>query len=200
MNEKTEANRYELPKGIDWRIPSFMRGRLTREEVESGFVSHACDMAIKDFTFQLEVDPRNAWACLGRAEAWGRLGVVDKTIVDKTIREDLDEALRIFDRAIEVNPKDETSFVARAFTLAKLGNYAAAISDLEQSLSLIPQVPEESPTQREDQESFHVAPIAGRAPDPNWLTRIRGETISRRITALRSGSSDWFSEWSWPPR
>jgi hypothetical protein len=185
VNQKAES-RHELSEGIDWWIPSFMRGRLMREEVESGFVSHSCDTAIKDFAIVLEVDPTNAWAFLGRAEAWNGLGV------EKNMREDLSRALAIFDRAIEANPRDRSSLVARAFTLAKLGRRAKAISDLEESLLL-------TPKDAAGSGAFSESPIHP-IQEPDWLTERRREVTERRISVLRDDSADWLLEWSWPPR
>jgi tetratricopeptide (TPR) repeat protein len=85
------------------------------------------EIAFKDFTRAIEIDPTRADGYAGRANTLNKLGRYQ-------------EALKDYDQAIEIDPKLANAYVNRGSAYSHLGQYEKAIADYEKGLALDPKI------------------------------------------------------------
>lgn len=114
------------------------------------------ERALKEYQAALEQAPEHIHALRGQARTLMQLGR-------------LDEALGVFDRAIDAAPRFGATYANRGILHDRMGRYTKAIADYEKALELDP----------------------GLAQGPNWLTRFlrlqpeKPPTIAERARYLK---------------
>jgi len=83
------------------------------------------DESVAELTKAIEINPRYAYAYIGRGLAYGRKGQHDKAISDYT-------------KAIEINPRYADAYVSRGVTYGKKRQHDQAISDFDKAIELNP--------------------------------------------------------------
>jgi len=83
------------------------------------------DVAISIFNRELEIDPRNAHAYMGRGRAFELKGQLDQALAD-------------YNKALEIDPTDAEAYVNRGNVYGKKGQHERAIADFNKALELNP--------------------------------------------------------------
>jgi tetratricopeptide (TPR) repeat protein len=88
------------------------------------------DGAVADFNRAIALDPRSAWAYLGRGAVLGEQGKLDEAITD-------------FDRAVELDPEFALAYANRGLARLRRGEDYIAKKDFRICLELDPKLKEE---------------------------------------------------------
>ncbi|MFL6537801.1 MAG: tetratricopeptide repeat protein, partial [Chthoniobacterales bacterium] len=86
------------------------------------------DLAIAEFTKQIEAAPKDTKGYTNRGTAYRNAGKLNEAIAD-------------FTKAIEVDPKDDLAYIGRGQTLQLQQNFPAAIADFNKVLEIKPNDP-----------------------------------------------------------
>ena len=125
--------------------PKCAEAYLRRGDVNGLFKQYHA--AIKDYDKAIELDPKYAYAYVRRGDAKVELGH-GKGMVRYQVREGLsvDEieskrflaAIKDYDKAIELDPKNVNAYLDRAEAKVALDQYSAAIKDFDKAIELEP--------------------------------------------------------------
>jgi tetratricopeptide (TPR) repeat protein len=104
----------------------------------------AVHKATNPFTEAIQRDPKDAVAHYQRARAWDGLPLYTGPWPDRMPEERLNrdvQALRDYDRAVELDPSFTRAYLRRAAVLWRTGRYGRALDDLKEAARLDPKAP-----------------------------------------------------------